>query len=63
VQALEAGVSWSVARNVRFDWTGSLRVVRRLWALADEITKPAGIFTSHQTEHSPSADLMAPCGL
>jgi hypothetical protein len=33
----EAGVSWGTAGDVRFDWTGSLRVARRLWALADEI--------------------------
>ncbi len=30
-------MSWDVAGDVRFDWSGSLRVARRLWALADEV--------------------------
>jgi hypothetical protein len=30
-------MGWSTAGDVRFDWDGSLRVARRLWALADDV--------------------------
>ncbi len=30
-------MGWSTAGDLRFDWDGSLRVARRLWALADEV--------------------------
>lgn len=30
-------MGWSGAGNLRFDWDGSLRIARRLWALADQL--------------------------
>lgn len=40
-------MGWSTAADVRFDWSGSLRVARRLWALADQVESTASSRMSH----------------